>query len=90
MNVFLIVGSIGCLVTGIVILAKQRKQGGVTPWLVTSFSGLMMLGCLGFMVAGNSGLPGAPLMVLPLALATLVLAILVAVRGKPKGPIQRK
>jgi hypothetical protein len=29
-------------------------------------------------------------MVLPLALATLVLAILVAVKGKPKGPIQRK
>lgn len=85
MNFFLIVGSIGCLVTGIVILAKQRKQGGATPWLVTAFSGSMVLGCLGFMAGGNSGLPGAPLIVLPFAMATLVLAILVAVKGKPKA-----
>jgi uncharacterized membrane protein SirB2 len=81
MNFFLIVGSIGCLVTGIVIMAKQRKRGGSTPWLVTSFSGLTVIGCLGFMAAGNSGLPGAPLIILPFALATLVLAILVCREG---------
>jgi uncharacterized membrane protein SirB2 len=88
MNFFLVAGSIGCLVTGIVILAKQRKQGGATPWLVTSFSGLMVLGCLGFMVGGNSGLPGAPLLVLPFAMATLVLAILAGLKGKQQQPVR--
>lgn len=82
MNFFLVVGSIGCFVAGIVILAKQRKQGGATPWLVTAFSGSMVLGCLGFMAGGNSGLPGAPLIVLPFALATLVLAIMAGLKGK--------
>ncbi|MDT0168887.1 hypothetical protein [Pseudarthrobacter sp. BRE9] len=90
MNFFLIVGSVGCLVTGIVILAKQRRKGGATPRLVTSFSGLMVLGCLGFLVGGNSGLPGAPLMVLPFALATLVLGILVVVKDKPQGRVQHR
>lgn len=89
MNFFLIVGSIGSLVTGIVILAKQRKQGGAIPWLVTAFSGSMVLGCLGFMAGGNSGLPGAPLIVLPFALATLVLAILAGVKAKAV-PAQRR
>ena len=84
MNFFLVVGSIGSLVTGIVILAKQRKQGGATPWLVTCFSGLMVIACLGFMAANDCGLPGTPLIILPFALATLVIAILVAVKGKRK------
>lgn len=90
MNFFLIAGSIGSLVAGIVILVKQRKRGGATPWLVTSFSGLAVIGCLGFMAGGNSGLPGAPLLVLPFALATLVLAILVVVKDKSHGPIQHR
>lgn len=88
MNFFLIAGSIGCLVTGIVIMAKQRKRGGSTPWLVTSFSGLVVIACLGFMIGRNSGLPGAPIMILPFALATLVLASLVVVKDK-QGQIPR-
>ncbi|RAX43899.1 hypothetical protein DQ354_18100 [Arthrobacter sp. AQ5-06] len=46
MNFFLIVGSIGCLVTGIVILAKQRKRGGATPWLVAFFGAMAVIACL--------------------------------------------
>jgi hypothetical protein len=42
------------------------------------------------MAAGNSGLPGAPLIILPFALATLVLAILVVVKEKPQGPMQHR
>ncbi|GAA1772338.1 hypothetical protein GCM10009712_20450 [Pseudarthrobacter sulfonivorans] len=84
MNFFLIVGSIGCLVTGIVILAKQRKRGGATPWLVASFGALGAIACLGFMAGGNSGLPGAFDIILPVALATVILALLVTVLVKPK------
>ncbi|WP_427136702.1 hypothetical protein [Pseudarthrobacter sp. S9] len=82
MNFFLIVGSIGCLVTGIVIIAKQRKRGGATPWLVASFAALVVIACLGFMSSGNSGLPGAPVITLPAALATAILAVLVVVKDK--------
>lgn len=82
MNFFLIMGSVGCLVTGIVIMVKQRKRGGATPWLVTSFAGLIVIACLGFMAARNSGLPGAPVIILPFALATLVMAIMVVMKDK--------
>lgn len=84
LNFFLIVGSVGCLVTGIVILAKQRKRGGATPWLVASFAALVVIACLGFMAGRSSGLPGAWNIILPPALATLVLAVLVIVKGKTK------
>jgi hypothetical protein len=84
MNFFLIVGSIGCLVTGIVILAKQRKRGGATPWLVASFAVLVVVACL-VMAARNTGLPGATVITLPAALAVTVLAVLVIVKEKTRG-----
>lgn len=85
MNFFLIVGSIGCLVTGIIIMIKQRKRGGATPWLVISFSGLAVIACLGSMVSGN-GLPGGWAITLLFALATTVLAVLVTVKDKGAKP----
>jgi hypothetical protein len=87
MNFFLIVGSIGSigsLVTGIVILAKQRKLGGATPWLVASFAALVMIACMGFMAADNTGYPGLPIMTLPFALATTLLAALVILLEKTR------
>lgn len=81
-NFLLIVGSIGCLVTGIVIVAKQRKRGGATPWLVTSFAGLIVVVCLISILLRSSGLPGAWTLILPFALATLVLAVLVVVKDR--------
>jgi len=84
MNFFLIVGSVGCLVTGIVIIAKQRNRGGATPWLVASFAALVVIACLGFMGDGESGLPGAPVITLPAALATAILAVLVVVKDKTR------
>lgn len=84
MNFFLIVGSVGSLVTGIVILAKQRKRGGATPWLVTSFAALVVIACLGFMSSRSMGLPGAPVITLPFALAATALAILVIVLEKSR------
>ncbi|MET4143805.1 hypothetical protein [Arthrobacter sp. UYCo732] len=84
MNFFLIVGSIGCLVTGIVIMAKQRKRGGATPWLVASFAALAVIACLGFLGGRDSGLPGAFTIILPVALAVTVLAVLVIVRGNAR------
>lgn len=44
MNFLLLVGSVGSLVTGIVLLAKQRRRGGATPWLVAAFG---VVGALG-------------------------------------------
>ncbi|MGO4230157.1 hypothetical protein AB4Y72_14945 [Arthrobacter sp. YAF34] len=82
MNFFLIVGAIGCLVTGIVILAKQRKRGGATPWLVAAFAACLVISCLGFMSSISYNLPGAPIITLPLALATLILAVLVIAKDK--------
>lgn len=84
MNFFAIVGSIGCLVTGIVIIAKQRKRGGATPWLVASFAALIVISCLGFMSSLSYNLPGAPVITLPVALATLVLTVLVIVKDKSR------
>ncbi|WP_146187383.1 hypothetical protein [Arthrobacter sp. HMWF013] len=85
MNFFIIVGSIGCLVTGVIIMIKQRKRGGATPWLVISFSGLAVIACLGSMVSGN-GLPGGWAITLLFALATMVLAVLVIVKDKGAKP----
>lgn len=85
MNFFLIVGSIGSLVTGIVILAKQRKRGGATPWLVGSFSALAVVGCLGAMAGGSAGLPGAWGISLLLALPVVALAVLVIALEKRKA-----
>lgn len=82
MNFFLIVGSIGSLVTGIVILAKQRKRGGATPWLVASFAALVVIACLSFMATRDIGLPGAPGMTMPFALGTAILAVLVILMEK--------
>lgn len=82
MILFVIVGSIGSLVTGIVILAKQRKRGGATPWLVLSFAALVVVACLSFMATRDIGLPGAPPMIMPFALATAVLAGLVILMEK--------
>lgn len=75
MNFILIVGAVGSLVTGIVIIAKQRKTFGATPWLVGSFTALVLIACLGLLPA--PGLPGLTLITLPVALAALVLAALV-------------
>lgn len=82
MNFLLIVGVLGCLVTGIVILAKQRKRGGATPWLVASFAVLIVLACLGLNSDYNNGTPGGQAIMIPCALAAAVLAALVIVLEK--------
>jgi hypothetical protein len=82
MNFFLIVGSIGCLVTGIVIIAKQRKRGGATPWLVATFAALAVIACIGMLAGPRSSFPGFVMITLPVALATGILAVLVIVRDK--------
>ncbi|MFF2244293.1 hypothetical protein ACFVTM_08960 [Arthrobacter sp. NPDC058130] len=82
MNFLLLVGAVGCLVTGIVILAKQRKRGGTTPWLVGSFAGLIVLGCLGLNTVLANGTPGGQAILIPCALAVAVLAALVIILEK--------
>jgi uncharacterized membrane protein SirB2 len=82
MNFLLIVGVLGCLVTGIVILAKQRKRGGATPWLIASFAVLIVVACLGLNSDYNNGTPGGQAIMIPSALAATVLAALVIVLEK--------
>ncbi|GAA2134438.1 hypothetical protein GCM10009825_18060 [Arthrobacter humicola] len=84
MNFFLIVGSIGCVVTGIVIIAKQRRRGGATPWLVGSFALLVVIACLGMLASPRASFPGFILITVLVAIATLILAILVIVMDKAK------
>lgn len=85
MNLFLIVGSVGSFVTGIVVMAKQRKRGGYTPRLLAGFAASSVIACLGFTAAGNTGIPGAWMIILPFALGTLILAVLVIVLEKRKA-----
>lgn len=70
--------------TGIVILAKQRKRGGATPWLVAAFSALVAAGCLGLIAGRTGGLPGFNTITLPVALVALVLAALVILKEKTR------
>ncbi|HEX9088492.1 MAG TPA: hypothetical protein VF867_13310 [Arthrobacter sp.] len=84
MNFFLIVGVLGCLVTGIVILANQRRKGGATPWLVGSFAVLIVLACLGLNADPHNGTPGGQAILIPFALAVAILATLVIVLEKKR------
>jgi hypothetical protein len=84
MNFRLIVGVLGCLVTGIVILAKQRKRGGAIPWLVGSFAILLVLACPGISADLHNSTPGAQAIMIPSALAVAVLATLVIVLEKKR------
>lgn len=77
MTLVLVVGVLGMLVTGVVILAKQRKRTGSTPWLIGSFAALIILSCLGLNLDPHNGTPGAQAILIPLSLAVVVLAGLV-------------
>jgi uncharacterized membrane protein SirB2 len=82
MNFMLIVGAVGCLVTGIVVIAKQKKRGGATPWLVAGFAVLILVGALGLGSMVYSGTPGGDRITLFAAFAVLIPAALVIVMEK--------
>jgi uncharacterized membrane protein SirB2 len=79
MNVLLIVGGIGCLVAGIVIIVKQKKRGGATPWLVGSFAAIVLVAALGLGSMDYSGTPGGDRITVFAALAALAPAAFVIV-----------
>lgn len=82
MNFLLIVGGIGCLVIGIVIIVKQKKRGGATPWLVVSFATFILVAALGLGSLDYSGTPGGDRITVFAALAALIPAALVIVQER--------
>ncbi|QOT19538.1 hypothetical protein [Paenarthrobacter sp. YJN-5] len=82
MNFLIIVGAIGCLVTGIVIIVKQRKRGGATPWLVGSFAAAILIAALGLGGMDYSGTAGGDKISMIAALVTIAFAGVVIVLEK--------
>lgn len=72
------------LVTGIVIIVKQKKRGGATPWLVASFAALLLMAALGLDSLDYSGTPGADRITLFAALAVIAPAVLVILTERPR------
>lgn len=72
LNFLLIVGSVGSLVTSIVLLAKQRRRAGATPYLVAAFS---IVGCISALLLPFPLRGGAGTITACAALVSMVLSI---------------
>lgn len=84
MNFLIILGAVGCLVTGIVIIVKQKKRGGATPYLVAGFDALLLIAALGLGTLVYSGTPGGDRITLFAAVVVLLSAGAVILHERSK------